>query len=134
MISHSPVSQEPAWDMPAWLLSACSDLSWGGSGNCGWQEWLTWGVLSAGSLSLVPLRRAGCAEGLLDFQVWHLAQVAGTAEAGQSSFLVARLSFLWDGWLPHIASTPKDRRWKLCFSYRKQLSVASATFCWLKQS
>ena len=59
MISHSPVSQEPARDMPAWLLSACSDLSWGGSGNCGWQEWLTWGVLSAGSLSLVPLRRAG---------------------------------------------------------------------------
>lgn len=78
--------------------------------------------------------RLESAEGLLDSRVWHLAQVAGTAEAGQSSFLVARLSFLWDGWLPHIASTPKDRRWKLCFSYRKWLSVTSATFYWLKQS
>lgn len=55
------------------------------------------GALSTLSLFLCSSRshwlRLECVEGLLHSRVWDLAQVAGTAEAGQSSFLVARLAF-----------------------------------------
>lgn len=97
---------------------------------------------SPGALSILALPcsfrshllRLECAQGLLHSQVWPLAQMAGTVEAGQSSFLVASLSFLTGLLASHRASAPRDRRWKLCFSYRKWLSVTSVVFCWPKQS
>ena len=103
------MSQKSAQDRAAWLLSAHPPSPPHDCGISGMDQITVDGENSSpGALSVLALPccfrlhllRLECAQGLLHSQVWPLAQRAGTVEAGQSSFLVAKLSFLRDRWLP----------------------------------
>ena len=78
-----------------------------GSGRSPWRrKWQPTPVLlpgeSHGGRSLVGYSRWDLKESDTTKRLHFHFQVAGTAEAGQSSFLVAKLSLLWDGWLPTL--------------------------------
>ena len=86
---------------------------------------------SSGALSVLYLflrssrshwLRLECVEGLLHSRVWDLAQVAGTAEAGQSSFLVARLAFYGMAGFPTLLVLQKIEDGS-CVSYIENDSV-----------
>lgn len=103
------MSQKSAQDRAAWPLSAQLPSPPMTVASAGRDQITVGGENgSPGALPILALRcsfrshllRLECAQGLLRSQVWRLAQIAGTVEAGQSSCLVARLSFLRGCWLP----------------------------------